>query len=1143
MKCLNYDNNMNHNYINGLSAEERLYYFSYLQSLKENSAFIQRLYICQSYSYLTLKSNRDYSDRLQHVITNGVIEVEEPQTNLFVETVLTPFGSFRVFPGCFEYDRYNLSLLLFLAKTSNVPKEKLSVVYFFLELSDIIARRKGYGYWVVGCPNQEIVSIPLLNSGQICNCDVVLSADDIKNAAAKHNLNYDALKQIIIDADLSDVEEEFAAMMYSETLEAHPIYKTNDGKYVILFLSSLLHCAYSQCYNILITLLGKESLYEKFGNILSNEAFLIIQKAYGKCIHRGVIDGIEYATFRFDEDKFANVVVCLIEDNGNVRKVQNILNEKCKAECSARDIMPIVIWDNLDNRERPIQAMPESVVFSLPGLEIAMDQDDFTMADLYYFWLCKRKIDFSSSEDLDVLAYYLSNKRSFYDGQQADMRYIGAGVSLDIKSRYYTKHNMHSVLFDLCDANVIISHFDEIPTDVPIYKMTVNGKSEFYLNELKNGRYASICQSINGIQENSLSIEITKSILIWMHAIEKRFAIDVLLKNVHIELVLLEQEEFDMELYDENWIVYCVPLNILETGKKIHFEEMILTYLLRFLSVKKFMNPVIGPQHLSCMFHESQGRFILLNEHSDDIAYNDGVTDCYFVKESLCDIILDEVASFVNKKGYERRLDVNESKQVVIDVINHLRSEAEKLIRNIDTKRLLKSLLELHHAMVFWTHTTKSRFEMLSKAYQYIGSSFANQDSYLNQYAEINILTQGVIEYVILNDIHVESSRFILSDVERLFALMHEINNFSTYLDQVSAGVKNCELTILSNGRLYVPDGLIQATNSYFYKLRDIELNRPDLYRYFLNLFPNYKIDTESDAFQSAYCANYGISYKDYKELFHRAIGYAVENGSPVTVIDECLFRKQIASHLCEEEYDSFVNSFVLKAELKNEGLKDSECWLQRFNRKVQLTVRPWVYYDHQYYYSTKTLYESVSIQMERIENASIRAVSKEMESYLGEIKLIKGKLFTCKIREYFEHIGRIGMYVNSEVKIEPCSKLNSDKDYGDIDVLLIDRTTKKIVCIEAKNYVESKTVYELITQNRKIEKDLSKVVERNKWCKDNLLSFKTLDDYVDADYSIQTVFLTLNECAYPYFEHDEMTDITFLSALDIIEDPLIVFL
>lgn len=133
-------------------------------------------------------------------------------------------------------------------------------------------------------------------------------------------------------------------------------------------------------------------------------------------------------------------------------------------------------------------------------------------------------------------------------------------------------------------------------------------------------------------------------------------------------------------------------------------------------------------------------------------------------------------------------------------------------------------------------------------------------------------------------------------------------------------------------------------------------------------------------------------------------------------------------------------------------------------------------------------------------------------------------------------------MYVNSEVKIESGSKLNSDKDYGDIDVLLIDRTTKKIVCIEAKNYVESKTVYELIAQNRKIEKDLSKVVERNKWCKDNLLSFKTLDDCVDADYSIQTVFLTLNECAYPYFEHDEMTDITFLSVLDLIEDPLIVF-
>ena len=120
---------------------------------------------------------------------------------------------------------------------------------------------------------------------------------------------------------------------------------------------------------------------------------------------------------------------------------------------------------------------------------------------------------------------------------------------------------------------------------------------------------------------------------------------------------------------------------------------------------------------------------------------------------------------------------------------------------------------------------------------------------------------------------------------------------------------------------------------------------------------------------------------------------------------------------------------------------------------------------------------------------------------------------------------------------------LNSDKELGDIDILLINKKNKQIVCIEAKNFSESRTVYELIQQNRKIvTKELSHVIERDVWCKNNINKFKFYVSEIDDEYSVKTIFLTYHENAYKYFEHELENDITFLSAVEIVENPMILF-
>ena len=46
----------------------------------------------------------------------------------------------------------------------------------------------------------------------------------------------------------------------------------------------------------------------------------------------------------------------------------------------------------------------------------------------------------------------------------------------------------------------------------------------------------------------------------------------------------------------------------------------------------------------------------------------------------------------------------------------------------------------------------------------------------------------------------------------------------------------------------------------------------------------------------------------------------------------------------------------------------------------------------------------------------------------------------------------------------------------------------------------------------------------------------------VDNQYSVKTIFLTYHENAYKYFEHEQKNGITFLSAIDIVENPMSIF-
>lgn len=480
----------------------------------------------------------------------------------------------------------------------------------------------------------------------------------------------------------------------------------------------------------------------------------------------------------------------------------------------------------------------------------------------------------------------------------------------------------------------------------------------------------------------------------------------------------------------------------------------------------------------------------------------------------------------------------------MIRVSGYILDEVKNLLSEMDTKQLLTSLLELHHAMIYWSKLTQRRYESLSKAYSFLDATFDNQFDYVNEYSEMNTLTQGMIETIVLNRIHNTGGKPGLEKLDRLFALMHFSLNMGVYMDQLGEKIKGSELTILKNGRLVMPKPIIDKLNTYFYRLRELSMSNPGLYMKLNNLMQTSNIDTNDEMFVKAYKSQFGFSFEKYCEILTASIDYARNNKKPVMVLPEKDFFETVCDGIFDEEdAKAFKANFVLTEDLNNGDLKFSDKWVQRFNRPVQVTARPWILFDGNIYYSTKTLYESWMIRIERLSNGTVVNTTPAMQTFVSKVNNAKGHEFTMNIKKLYESLSLDYLYVDSEVEIMPGKPLNSAKQFGDIDVLLINKNTKQIVCIEAKNFSESRTAYELIQQNRKIvTKELPHVINRDVWCKDNIDKFKFYAPEIDDEYSVKTIFLTYHENAYKYFEHEHENDITFLSAIEIVDNPMSIF-
>lgn len=1128
-----------------LKRDEMLKYLSYLSVLQENSRFCCRLEMALVEAYL-MRRRRKYDWSHIDRILEGDNSKEDPQERLFVETVNTPTGSYKVFSAFYLTHKYLLSQLLFLAHKEKVDRSKLAIVYVILEISNEIADRFNYARNVCGKYDAESVYTSNYKEYGKCGAYNCFSKTEVSSILARYQVEEELLQPLLLCLKRKEYEKELSELGHSDTFELHPFLELDNGEYLVILPANLLRLAYRLCYGILVKELGENKLLSLIEKEVIQETIFLLQGGHGSFIEQKNFHDTSFLWFQFDEDKVANVAVVLVDKKANLEQAVKDSETTIKQELPSKNIFTFLVTQVMTEESLFMTFSYDVACFSLEELNIVMGQDRMSLLNLYYYDQDRRNLRFVPTvQEIDRFAYYSSNHNTFYRDEMPDITLVEIGYALSMREKYLYSQDEHIVQYAAHSSYVKVKHYADIPKQMPIYARYTGYIMEkgLLMLELQN---CNLWIQIECEEEHRiLGKEVAVALMNWLFAIEQKLQVDSISQDLYVELHIMLGCSCKWEKGNDNSMVFCVPEEIMNSDASTLERDLVGQFLKAIKGCGFSSNESLFDTGMQ-LFDSAPGRFIQVGESENITVIDeiDGVDSCYYVNSRYCDKILSDVADFVDIKGLEQTLDFVESRKIMIRVSDYILAEVKKLLKEMDTQLLLKNLLALHHAMIYWSKLTQLRYKSLSEAYSFLDATFDNQFDYLNEYSEMNMLTQGMIETIVLNGIHNTGGKLGLEKLDRLFALMHFSLNMGVYMDQLGEKIKGSELVILKNGRLVMPRPVIDKLNAYFYRLRELSMNNPDLYTRLYNLMPVTSFDPNDAVFIKAYEAQFGISFKKHQEVLLASIEYARTKEEPVMVLpEEDFFEHVCAGILDGEEAKVFKANFVLVEDLNNDDLKFSDKWVQRFNRPVQITARPWVLFEGSIYYSTKTLYESWMIRVERLNNGTVIHTTPEMQAFVSKVNNGKGREFALSIRRLYESLSRDNLYVAAEVEIMPGKPLNASRQLGDIDVLLIDKDRQQIICIEAKNYSESRTAYELMQQNRKIvTNELPHVIERDIWCKANVDKFKTYVPEVDAQYSVKTIFLTCHENAYKYFDHGQKNDITFLSVVDVLENPMRIF-
>jgi hypothetical protein len=447
------------------------------------------------------------------------------------------------------------------------------------------------------------------------------------------------------------------------------------------------------------------------------------------------------------------------------------------------------------------------------------------------------------------------------------------------------------------------------------------------------------------------------------------------------------------------------------------------------------------------------------------------------VQSSAVEVVLDQAGEHLSGAGLAvGPVDASSRTDVLNDAVEWAFGELWSLLQSLHPAGLLELLAHETESIVYAEGRARLQIPSQAACFGAESAAVARSKTYLTGMASTAIANRFIIELVTASP---PSGReqFSLESYDRLIALANRIVEFGFLSDAIRYGLSNERLALLPSGRLGFDRGdAFQAALSTFAEIASTRAMASAVSGYASHWRPNSSGGFDASGIDAAYEAEFGISATNLSMLIGDLVQYARDANHGVAVRELADLQAALAESTGLPQ-DPLVAGLSLLSLEPVEGFdpnhvpRDSYPWKFSRNRSMirrPLLVRP-TGSGREVVWGARATWRAGRYLLQQLISARYPATSDEMRRFVGSITQQAGAEFNARVADALREIG----FDDVRERVEKIGKLRllraTGQEIGDVDVLVIDRSRRLLLAVEAKDFEFARTPQELGNEIEKL--------------------------------------------------------------------------
>ena len=780
---------------------------------------------------------------------------------------------------------------------------------------------------------------------------------------------------------------------------------------------------------------------------------------------------------------------------------------------------------------------------------------------------------------MDAYTVFQKNHGSLLDSDEVNpmggMLMIVNGSSDEFGREVQKQQNEHAVpiFYEGKLGHAKVSRFKDY---APIYKgKEISENFRIVIESYKMPIWITSPQTKAG--KESWATFACEAVAFWLNKMESRlspYLNELRLIQFEAEIVVAEElmnvEQFDYKEVNVNDINLGVEIVVPRIRVSLPFDylyvvmhadnkadkmllEAVLQGFMEYITKSgnyTALNAVIISQIVEQTMQPAGAKMLLFCDASANIMMDGrNLPPMRYISDSDISYILDNLVSYL-PEGYIIPVDIQNKKDKIKlcdDIVTALIEQITIRLIDFDGAELLKWLIKLNEKCI----QLREFREILIPAKIACFSDFQTEVDQLMD-SDRNLVTTAhairtLIEFV-ATKIPTGQKWPNFDDIDELLALTNQITEWGALSEAMRMGIDDPKIGILPSGRIgtdktvereaFKPYAVAKSESAIFKNIEDFENN----------YVPSRKIceaveTEESISLDTAFRAEFGINLTTLSKIIGTLVNEGFIKAESCMEMEEAVLKNLLAK--IEGITAGDVNTALEMLTLLEreaigtppDGYTPIDIFPWRYNRFISYLRRPLVKVTTTetvyYYFAYRHLMQFIENLLYLLYTSKLPAVkSDEMKTWLAAVSGDQGNPFRKSVKKWFEESSNYQI-IPYEVQMDknaPKGHIQTDKHYGDIDLLVIDHEHQIIYPIECKNIHGGRNVHEMkiemddyLGRNGKDKKaKMRKHFERNKWLQANKQTLKGLVPDVEK-YSIKSFILTADEIPLTYLKKDNL--------------------